>query len=105
MSEFRDKCANIALGGSTGGRRHRSAGGPGYIADRGQNRRSAGLSGRYVLGLRGGVRMRQGCRVLDMNRWIEAAVDRALEPGGGAGGEGCDSLRSLVFWEKEGCAL
>ncbi len=49
--------------------------------------------------------MRQGCRVLDMNRWIEAAVDRALEPGGGAGGEGCDSLRSLGFWEKEGCAL
>lgn len=30
--------------------------------------------------------MRQGCRVLDMNRWIEAAVDRAA---GSEDGDGC----------------
>ena len=29
--------------------------------------------------------MRQGCRVHDMNRWMEAAVEGVLEPVGTAG--------------------
>ena len=116
----KNRCLNFVTNALTSHWEHRGFGGRSrwscdrglrracYVADRSQNRRSAGFSGRYVLGLRGGGRMRQGCRVHDMNRWMEAAVEGVLEPVGGAGrgmyfgigGGSRDISRPLSFWGK-----
>ncbi len=52
--------------------------------------------------------MRQGCRVHDMNRWMETAVEAVLEPVGtagrgiyfGIGGGSRDISRPLSFLGK-----